>query len=155
MPCSRWGLPGHLRRRRCRCALTAPFHPDLVTEAVYFLLHFPADRSGLLLATTVPCGVRTFLDPRLPHIWVVRSAAAARPAHSRGTAYAFRRLKRNCRASFEDAYPRMLILRERCRALGVLTISWTTGGFYTLSACRYWAMVVYPSVSVDFNRSWL
>ena len=76
LPCSRWGLPGHLRHRRCRCALTAPFHPDLVAEAVYFLLHFPADRSGLLLATTVPCGVRTFLDPRLP---VQRWFAVPRP----------------------------------------------------------------------------
>ena len=81
LPCSRWGLPGHLRRRRCRCALTAPFHPDLVAEAVYFLLHFPADRSGLLLATTVPCGVRTFLDLRLSHGWD-GSQRRGRPAGS-------------------------------------------------------------------------
>ena len=81
LPCSRWGLPGHLRHRRCRCALTAPFHPDLVAEAVYFLLHFPADRSGLLLATTVPCGVRTFLDPRLFHGWS-GSRCRGRPAGS-------------------------------------------------------------------------
>ena len=54
-----------------------------------------------------------------------------------------------------DAYPRMLTYRVARGVMGVLTISWTTGGFYTLSACRYWAMVVYPSVSVDFNRSWL
>ena len=65
LPCSRWGLPGRLCHHRRRCALTAPFHPYLVAQAVYFLLHFPADRSGLLLATTVPCGVRTFLGPRL------------------------------------------------------------------------------------------
>ncbi len=25
--CSAWGLPSHRRRRRCWCALTAPFHP--------------------------------------------------------------------------------------------------------------------------------
>ena len=71
LPCSRWGLPGRLCHHKRRCALTAPFHPYpcLRAVAVYSLLHFPADRSGLLLATTVPCGVRTFLDLRLPQVW--------------------------------------------------------------------------------------
>ena len=83
LPCSRWGLPGRLCHHRRRCALTAPFHPYLVSQAVYFLLHFPADHSGLPLATTVPCGVRTFLDHRLPTCVAVRYAAITRPTHSR------------------------------------------------------------------------
>ncbi|BAV23848.1 hypothetical protein CGBL_0121330 [Corynebacterium glutamicum] len=67
MPCSRWGLPGQISHLTCRCALTAPFHPYHQPKlmAVYSLLHFPADRSGLLLTTTVLCGVRTFLGRRL------------------------------------------------------------------------------------------
>ena len=59
-----------------RCALTAPFHPCLIPDesgpsAVCFLWHCPAPArpcvstqgyaDGWLLATTVPCGVRTFL----------------------------------------------------------------------------------------------
>src|SRR5690606_20588172 len=43
--------------------------------AVCFLWHCPARRRGWLLATTVLCGVRTFLDQPKP-------AAAARPTHS-------------------------------------------------------------------------
>lgn len=35
--------------------------------AVYFLLHLPAGCPGLLLATIVLCGVRTFLDLHLRH----------------------------------------------------------------------------------------
>ena len=82
LPCSRWGLPGHTCCHACRCALTAPFHPyPAPGGAVYSLLHFPADRSGLLLATTVPCGVRTFLDPRLFHGWS-GSRCRGRPAGS-------------------------------------------------------------------------
>ncbi len=51
-----------------RCALTAPFHRCLCSgkpksSAVYFLWHFPAGRPGWLLATTVPCPARTFLQP--------------------------------------------------------------------------------------------
>ncbi len=48
----------------------SPLPTQLPGLAVYFLLHLPADRSGLLLATTVPCGVRTFLGPRQPQrVW--------------------------------------------------------------------------------------
>jgi hypothetical protein len=55
-----------------RCALTAPFHPYLITHrravgfgAVCFLLHFPSDCSALLLASTVTLGPRqkTVGDP--------------------------------------------------------------------------------------------
>jgi len=50
-----------------RCALTAPFHRCLCSgkpkpSAVYFLWHFPAGHPGWLLATTVPCPARTFLQ---------------------------------------------------------------------------------------------
>ena len=71
-----------------RCALTAPFHPywrevdsqQLIVDrnaylhlstpqlstinfpqAVYFLWHFPSDRSALALPGVVPCAARTFL----------------------------------------------------------------------------------------------
>jgi hypothetical protein len=33
------------------------------SSAVYFLWHFPAGYPGWLLATTVPCPARTFLQP--------------------------------------------------------------------------------------------
>ena len=82
LPCSRWGLPGRLCHHIRRCALTAPFHPHPVSRAVYFLLHFPAGRPGLPLATTVPCGVRTFLDPCQPTCVAVQVAAITRPTHS-------------------------------------------------------------------------
>ena len=62
----------------------SPLPTQLPGLAVYFLLHLPADRSGLLLATTVPCGVRTFLDHRLPTCVAVRCAAITRLTHSRG-----------------------------------------------------------------------
>src|SRR5699024_9842342 len=52
----------------------APVH-----AAVCFLWHFPANRSGLPLATTLPCGVRTFLETRRP--------AAARPTRPRCSSY--------------------------------------------------------------------
>ena len=41
-PCSRWGLPGHRHYCRCRCALTAPFHPRSVAAAICSLLHLPS-----------------------------------------------------------------------------------------------------------------
>ena len=55
-----------------RCALTAPFHPCLVSlrtcsaltrglEAVCFLWHFPWARAPQALPGTLPCGARTFL----------------------------------------------------------------------------------------------
>lgn len=71
MPCSRKGLPSHRSHLQCWCALTAPFHPYLQIlrlQAVYFLLHVPSGRPGLLLATSVLCGVRTFLDDGLRSI---------------------------------------------------------------------------------------
>jgi len=49
---------------RRRCALTAPFHPCLCPigpSAVSFLLHFPWGRPPWPLASTLPCGVPTFL----------------------------------------------------------------------------------------------
>jgi len=57
-------------------------------EAVYFLWHCPAGRPGWVLPTTVPCGVRTFLDAHMPkHM----RAAITRPTRPR-TGYAFARL---------------------------------------------------------------
>lgn len=41
-PCSRWGLPGHRHCCRCRCALTAPFHPRSLYAAICSLLHLPS-----------------------------------------------------------------------------------------------------------------
>ena len=35
-------------------------------EAVYFLWHFPSSYPDWSLASTLPCGVRTFLSPRPP-----------------------------------------------------------------------------------------
>jgi len=65
--CSGWGLPSRRRRRLRWCALTAPFHPCLGPKpaAVCFLWHFPWDRSRWGLPSTLPCGARTFLEPRL------------------------------------------------------------------------------------------
>ena len=84
LPCSRWGLPGRLCHHRRRCALTAPFHPYLVSQAVYSLLHFPADHSGLLLATTVPVRSPDFpRPPPVPTYVAVRRAAITQPTHSR------------------------------------------------------------------------
>ena len=44
-----------------RCALTTPFHPYLLNEAVSFLWHFPWTRVLQTLSGTLPCGARTFL----------------------------------------------------------------------------------------------
>ena len=50
---------------RTRCALAAPFHPCLGAFrrpwAVCFLWHFPSGCPAWPLASTVPCGARTFL----------------------------------------------------------------------------------------------
>ena len=43
-PCSRWGLPGHRHCCPCRCALTAPFHPHILANAICSLLHLPSGR---------------------------------------------------------------------------------------------------------------
>ena len=57
---------------RRRCALTAPFHPCLCTHSRevsaiggVFLWHFPAAFAGWALPTTLPFGVRTFLEELL------------------------------------------------------------------------------------------
>ena len=57
--------------------------------AVCFLWHFPASRLGLPLATTLLCGVRTFLDPGLGATCPpVSEAATAWPARREETEYA-------------------------------------------------------------------
>lgn len=67
--CTGRGLPSFSSHLENWCALTAPFHPYRAKDAaVYFLLHLPAGRPGLPLAITVLCGVRTFLDSRLPRL---------------------------------------------------------------------------------------
>src|SRR4029079_11842607 len=58
------GLPSHGGRPACWWSLTPPFHPyrqQISLPAVYFLWHCPAGHPGLPLATTLPCGARTFL----------------------------------------------------------------------------------------------
>jgi len=64
--CTGWGLPSSRCRHRDWWALTSPFHPYpekffQLSRAVCFLLHFPWGRPRSLLATTLPCGARTFL----------------------------------------------------------------------------------------------
>src|SRR5258705_9820682 len=91
--CSRWGLPSRPRHRDRWCALTAPFHPcpqracPLARTgrrplAVCFLLHFPWARAPWELPSTLPCGVRTFLErrPRRP----LEAEASARHPRSPG-----------------------------------------------------------------------
>ena len=55
---------------RTRCALTAPFHPyrPLAEPAVCFLWHFPASCLDWPLASTLPCGARTFLPSPMPAV---------------------------------------------------------------------------------------
>ena len=77
-----------------RCALTAPFHPYLANQAVYFLLHFPWARAPQALPGTLPYGARTFLhtaiiaiqrpSSRFPRIVSLAVAGLARPALSVG-----------------------------------------------------------------------
>jgi len=59
---------------RARCALTAPFHPCRLAPAVCSLWRFPASCLGWPLASTLPCGARTFL-PR-----VLKAPASVRTA---------------------------------------------------------------------------
>ncbi|SBW76374.1 hypothetical protein MAJHIDBO_02157 [Propionibacterium freudenreichii subsp. shermanii] len=49
-----------------RWSLTPPFHPYPIARAVCFLWHCPAGHPGWMLSTTLPCGVRTFLDAEAP-----------------------------------------------------------------------------------------
>ena len=68
--------------RSYRTLSPSPAHPTQLlatgTLAVYFLLHLPAGRPGLLLATIVLCGVRTFLDLHL-HLLVANAVCRPRP----------------------------------------------------------------------------
>jgi len=75
---------------RERCALTAPFHPYrcLSATAVYFLLHCPSSHPDWPLASSLPCGARTFLDgrpkgpPRNHLISHLRKGATSNKPHS-------------------------------------------------------------------------
>ncbi len=82
-PCSGWGLPSRPGHPGRWCALTAPFHPYLCRpvartgpSAVCSLWHFPAGHPDWPLASTLPCGVPTFLD-------TTARAATTRPTHRR------------------------------------------------------------------------
>ncbi len=62
-PCSRWGLPGRACHQARRWSLTPPFHPYRPLGAGgMFLWHCPSGHPAWPLASTVPCGVRTFLE---------------------------------------------------------------------------------------------
>ena len=84
--CSRWGLPCRLRRRRPRCALTAPFHPYPWAKArrrFAFCGTFP----GVAPAGRYPApcfhGARTFLDGGALATKPSTATAAVRPAGTR------------------------------------------------------------------------
>ena len=74
-PCSRWGLQAVPVARGTGGLLHHLFTLACVRRpsAVRFLLHFPSGCPAWELPSTVPCGVRTFLDAALE-----RHAAAAR-----------------------------------------------------------------------------
>ena len=83
-PCSGRGLPSRSGRPGRWWSLAPPFHPyrqSVATAAVCSLWHCPADCSGWVLPTALPCGARTFLDT------VIQSyppgTAAARPTPPR------------------------------------------------------------------------
>src|SRR5690348_10061919 len=61
--CSEWGLPSRSSHLERWWSLTPPFHPYRLPKqpAVCSLWHCPAGHPGWLLATTLPCGARTFL----------------------------------------------------------------------------------------------
>ncbi len=61
--CSRWGLPGRRHHCRRRWSLAPPFHPHPRKGAIRSLLHLPSRFRAWPLASTAPCGVRTFLRP--------------------------------------------------------------------------------------------
>ena len=65
-PCSGWGLPSRISHLMRWWSLTPPFHPYRSTPknrpAVCSLWHCPAGHPGWVLPTTLPSGVRTFLD---------------------------------------------------------------------------------------------
>ncbi len=72
--CSGWGLPsrpvardaGELLPHRFTLACSSCSRGSTTSSAVCSLLHFPSDRSAWPLASTLPCGVRTFLGARFP-----------------------------------------------------------------------------------------
>ncbi len=77
--CSGRGLPRRRSPGSRAWALTPRFHPCLCLHsgrlsrpephrpsAVWFLLRFPSGRPGSPLATSLPCGARTFLPRTLP-----------------------------------------------------------------------------------------
>jgi hypothetical protein len=92
-PCSGWGLPSRADHPARWWSLTPPFHPYRPAEscptspAVCFLWHCPAGHPGLPLATTLPCGARTFLGgavaPTRPPGRLVRRAADVTPVTQR------------------------------------------------------------------------
>jgi len=65
--CSRWGLPSRSGHPARWWSLTPPFHPyphsgRAGAAGGLSLWHCPAGYPGWALPTTLPCGVRTFLD---------------------------------------------------------------------------------------------
>ena len=63
-PCSRWGLPGREHHCPRRWSLTPPFHPRRACAwHCTSLLRFPSGCPAWPLASTAPCGERTFLPP--------------------------------------------------------------------------------------------
>ena len=67
-PCSGWGLPSRpVTRPLVRSYRTvSPLPPCSRRAAVCSLWHCPAGRPDWRLASTLPCGGRTFLDPGEP-----------------------------------------------------------------------------------------
>jgi hypothetical protein len=67
-PCSGWGLPSRpVTRPLVRSYRTvSPLPPCSRRVAVCSLWHCPAGRPDWRLASTLPCGGRTFLDPGEP-----------------------------------------------------------------------------------------
>ena len=59
--CTGWGLQCHPGHPGCGELLPRHFTLTPRSGAVYFLLHFPWGRPRSSLATTLPCGARTFL----------------------------------------------------------------------------------------------
>ncbi len=97
-PCSGWGLPsagvapgdGALLPHRFTLACADPGGRP---SAVCSLLPDPSDRSDLALASTLPCGVPTFLDGTDPEVC---AAAATRTTHQRSQCASTRPPRRTC-----------------------------------------------------------
>ena len=49
-------------------------------SAVCSLLHFPSGRPAWELPSILPCGVRTFLDPKAAAVWRTRTTNASAPS---------------------------------------------------------------------------